>query len=141
MKTLSVLLGLIVFFSISVSTVFAGGIIHTPTVAPDTPIFVENATATLVDNPGFIGDTPTFNEIHTAVLSPPDCATPGSNDWIIMEDCFLNSNFNAPRNVMVQNGAILIIPNGVTLDIDFSLRNITVEFGSGVLIKAGGSIT
>jgi hypothetical protein len=121
MKTLSILVGLIVFFSISISISYAGG--------------------TQIPSPQ--QDTPTFNDMATAILNPPDnCVTPiGPNDWTITESCVLNSNFNAPRNVIVQNGALLIISNGVILDIDFSSRNITVEFGSGVLIKAGGSIT
>jgi len=43
--------------------------------------------------------------------------------------------------VIIQNISVMTIQNGVTLDFDFSQFNITVESGSGVLIKAGGKIT
>ena len=59
----------------------------------------------------------------------------------IITSCVLSSSDSAPANVIVQNGAVLEIPNGVTLDIDFANFNLTVESGSGVLIKAGGSVT
>jgi len=50
-------------------------------------------------------------------------------------------NVTAGGSVIVQSGAVLTIPNGITLDIDFSQFNLTVKSGSGVLIKSGGTIT
>ena len=44
-------------------------------------------------------------------------------------------------DVTVQNNSVLIIPNGVTLHIDFKLHHLLVKSGSGVLIKAGGKIS
>jgi len=44
-------------------------------------------------------------------------------------------------NVIVPNGVVLTIPNGVTLDINFVTKNLTVQAGGGVLIQAGGKIT
>jgi len=44
-------------------------------------------------------------------------------------------------NVRVENNSVLTISSGVTLDINFATNNLTVESGSGVLIKAGGKIT
>ena len=120
MKILSILVGLIVFFSISISVSYAGG--------------------SQISSPQ--QDTLILNDMAIVILNPPDpCVTPVSNDWMVTESCILNSNFNAPASVIVKNGVMLTIPNGVTLDIDFSSRNITVEFGGAVLIKAGGSIT
>jgi len=137
MKTLIILLGLIVFSTISISVVYAAS-----TIQQDTPILSDSAM-TSTDNvfDGSEEETPALNDMATAVLNPPACITPEvSIDWIITQDCVLISNFSAPANVKVQNGAVLMIPNGVILDINFLSRNITIEFGSGVLIKAGGSI-
>jgi len=136
MKTLIILLGLIVFSTISISVVYAAS-----TIQQDTPILSDSAM-TSTDNvfDGSVEETPALNDMATAVLNPPACDTPVSGDWTITQDCVLVSNFSAPANVRVQNGALLMIPNGVILDINFLSRNITIEFGSGVLIKAGGSI-
>ncbi len=142
MKTLIILVGLIIFFSISISSSYAGDVQLPETAFPtDTPILSDSAMIS-VENAfdGNTADTPALNDMATAVLNPPACDTPGSGDWTITQDCVLISDFSAPANVRVQNGALLMIPNGVILDINFLSRNITIEFGSGVLIKAGGSI-
>ncbi len=117
MRNLIFLLVSIIFIGISTSVAEAAVFFTTPT------------------------DTPNLSDMATAVRTPLDCVTPGSGLWTISQDCFLASNFNAPANVIVQNGAILVIPNGVQLNIDFVNSNLTIKFGSGVLIKAGGSIT
>jgi hypothetical protein len=52
----------------------------------------------------------------------------------------LKSNATVNGNVIVPNGVVLTIPNGVTLDIDFATKNLTVQAGGGVLIKSGGTI-
>jgi len=53
----------------------------------------------------------------------------------------LSASATAPGNVIIQNGAVLTIPSGRSLDIDFVNNFLKIEFGSGVLIKAGGSLT
>jgi hypothetical protein len=68
------------------------------------------------------------------------CLPPTSGSWIIYSDCTLSTNAVAPGNVSVINNSVLTIPDGITLDIDFSLFNLTIESGSGVLIKSGGTI-
>lgn len=55
-------------------------------------------------------------------------------------DCILASDFAAPANVIVQDGAVLTIPAGVMLDSDFSSNHLLIKSGSGVLIKSGGKI-
>ena len=135
MKTLTILLGLIVFSTISISAVYAAS-----TIQQDTPIISDSAMISLTFLDHNTTDTPTFNDIAIVALNPPACDTPVSGDWTITQDCVLISHFSAPANVRVQNGALLMIPNGVILDINFLSRNITIEFGSGVLIKDGGSI-
>jgi hypothetical protein len=87
----------------------------------------------------------TFQSVGTitsAQLSHNFCdPTPISGDWVVQSSCILSLNSAIDGNVIVQNGVVLEIPSGVTLDIDFANHNLTVKSGGGVLIKAGGSIT
>jgi len=68
------------------------------------------------------------------------CLPPSSGNWVVDFDCTLLTIANAPANVIIQGGSVLTIPFGLSLDIDFTQFNLTVESGSGVLIKAGGKI-
>jgi len=70
-----------------------------------------------------------------------NCSPPSSGDWTITSSCEMTSSATAAGNVIVQNNSVLTIPNSVTLDIDFANFNLTVKSGSGVLIKAGGTIS
>ncbi len=82
---------------------------------------------------------------RTVIVSdttPSDpCVIPDSGDWIITNSCTLDANADAPESVIVQNGSVLNIPSGITLDIDFTTFNLTVQSGGGVLIKSGGTLT
>ena len=118
MRTLIILVALIVFFSISISSVYGGEVVSIPT------------------NPS---DTPTLNDLATAVLNPPVCVVPGAGDWTISSSCILVSSDTAPASVIVQNNSLLTIPSGVTLTVP-SGHNITVVSGSGILIKSGGTL-
>ena len=69
-----------------------------------------------------------------------NCAPPNSGDWTITINCTLSQNATAPANVIVQNGAVLTIPNGLSLNIDFMHFHLLVKSNSGVLIKSGGKI-
>jgi len=55
--------------------------------------------------------------------------------------CTMTATATAPGNVLVQNNAVLTVPSGITLTINFLSFNLTVESGSGVLVKSGGTIT
>lgn len=70
---------------------------------------------------------------------PPPCIIPTSN-WTVSSSCTLQASATAPANVIVQSGAIVIIPNGLHLNIDFTHYHLLVSSGGGVLIKAGGAI-
>jgi hypothetical protein len=87
----------------------------------------------------------TFQSVGTITTVQPNhnfCdPTPISGDWIVQSSCILSLNSTIDGNVIVQNGVVLEIPSGVTLDIDFANHNLTVKSGGGVLIKNGGSIT
>ena len=81
--------------------------------------------------------------IRTVEVAPPptSCTSPTSGDWIITSSCTINSNTTVQGDAIVQNGSVLTIPSGVTLDIDFTSFSLTVQSGSGVLIKSGGTVT
>lgn len=74
-------------------------------------------------------------------LSVEICAPPTIGDWILTVDCSIDSDITAPNNVIVQNNAVLTVPSGVTLDIDFASKHLLIKSGSGVMIKSGGKIT
>jgi len=71
----------------------------------------------------------------------PSCSPPPSGDWTVSSTCTMTGDATAAGNVIVPSGVVLTIPNGVTLDINFATKNLTVQAGGGVLIQAGGAIT
>lgn len=75
----------------------------------------------------------------------PSCLPPGSGDWVISSSCYMPYTPSNPSvnngDLIVQNNSVLIIPSGVSLNIDFNLQSIIVESGSGILIKSGAVIT
>jgi hypothetical protein len=87
------------------------------------------------------GESPLSSEEASIPREQDACyPLPSSGDWVINSDCTLYENYYAPDSVEVRNGAVLTIPDGVTLDIDLTNYNLTVREGSGVLIKKGGKI-
>jgi len=83
----------------------------------------------------------TATTITVTVQNNPPCSPPSSGDWIIVSSCTMSSSATAPGNVIVQNNSVLTIPAGASLDIDFVNNYLLVKSGSGVLIKAGASIS
>ena len=80
--------------------------------------------------------------VNVIVITPPtSCTPPASGDWTVRESCTLDSSVTIQRNVLVQDGSVVSIPSGVVLDIDFASFSLTVQSGSGVLIKSGGTVT
>jgi subtilisin len=78
-------------------------------------------------------------EVDSAVQAL-SCAPSSSGDWTIPSSCSVSSTVTAPANVIVQSGAVLTIPNGMRLNINFASNHLLVKSGGGVLIKAGGAI-
>ncbi len=76
-----------------------------------------------------------------ALEQPTPCPTPQFDDMVITFDCVVTKDFTAPANVLVKINSVMTIPNGVTLDINFATKNLTIESGSSVLIISGGKIT
>jgi len=79
--------------------------------------------------------------VYEYIISIETCSPPPSGDWTVSSTCILKSNATVNGNVIVPSGVVLTISNGVTLDINFATKNLTVQAGGGVLIKAGGAIT
>jgi hypothetical protein len=65
---------------------------------------------------------------------------PQVGNWVIETTCRITGNVNALGNVDVQNGALVIIENGGTLNIDFTTKHLKIHTGSGILVKSGGKI-
>lgn len=90
---------------------------------------------------GFLYVSSLDNGIIYRILPVESCSPPPNGTWTIVTSCMITKNETANGNVIVQNGAVLTIPNGFTLDIDFVNFNLTVLSGGGVSIKSGGTIT
>ena len=83
--------------------------------------------------------TPVSHPSITYTDPPGICPAP-SNPWIIKSGCRITGLINAPGNVDIQNGAIVTIENGCTLNIDSLTKHLVIHYGSGILIKSGGKI-
>jgi len=70
---------------------------------------------------------------------PCDITKPG--DFVVNADCEMASNFQAPQDVLVKDDSEMTISSDKTLDVDFDANKITVEMGSKITIKSGGSIS
>jgi len=85
------------------------------------------------------------DDINEYIISIPICSPPPSGDWVVETTCTLSLSPSNPSinngDLIVQNNSVLTIPAGVSLNIDFTNHNLTVKSGSGILIKAGGTIT
>jgi len=91
------------------------------------------------------GDTITVGSSGSAYVFfiPPPCIieTAADVDTIISSNCTVTSSTTAGGSITVNSGAVMTIPSGVILDINFATKNLTVQAGGGVLIQAGGKIT
>jgi len=67
------------------------------------------------------------------------CSVPMSGDMIVSKSCNLISDSSVIGSVIVQDGALMTILNGISLDMS-QTKNITVEKGSGILIQFGANI-
>ena len=68
------------------------------------------------------------------------CVPPSSTDWIVTSSCTLSNSASTSYNVIINSGAVLTIPNGITLNINFAQKHLLVQSGGGVLIQSGGKI-
>ena len=75
------------------------------------------------------------------IMPADSCIVPYSGDMIVTTSCTLYSSTTVPESVLVQSNSVFTIPADVILDIDFSQYNLTVDSGSGTMIKFGGKIT
>ncbi len=84
-------------------------------------------------------NTPNLSETVIVNRNPPDCNPPNSGVWSVTSSCFLVISFVLPSDVVIQNGAFVIIIPDKTLTVG-SGNNITIKFGGGILIKSGGTL-
>jgi len=96
---------------------------------------VRNAIGTSLVWANTIPSTGDFGALQCTIETAADV------DTIISSSCTVLSSITAGGSITVQNGAVMTIPSGVTLDINFATKNLTVQAGGGVLIEAGGTIT
>ncbi len=61
-------------------------------------------------------------------------------DWIIDNDCILDTDSKTNGNVIINNDSSLTIPNGLLLDVDFINKHVLIKDGGKLLIKNGGKI-
>lgn len=84
-------------------------------------------------------NTPTWSTFIDSMSF--DCVPPNTGDWTISASCTLAGNATSPANVIIQNNALLTIPNKQNLNIDFTHYHLLVQSGSGVYIMSGGKLT
>ena len=65
------------------------------------------------------------------------CVPPGSGDWNPFESCEMSVSATVDGNLILQNGKVLTIPNGVVLTVN---GYVLVEVLSGIYIVNGGGI-
>jgi len=70
----------------------------------------------------------------------PVCAPPVSGDWNITQGCMLRSDTTVPAGIVIHAPAMLVIPPGVTLDVDFANHGLLIRGGAGLLIQQGGGM-
>jgi len=70
----------------------------------------------------------------------PPCAPPSSGHWDIRDSCALASDVSVPAGITIHAPATLVIPAGVTLDVDLAGHGLLVKAGAGLLIQHGGGM-
>jgi len=70
----------------------------------------------------------TGDAVYEYIISIETCSPPPSGDWTVSSTCILKSNTTVNGNVIVPNGVVLTIPNGVTLDINFATQQRILQF-------------
>lgn len=68
------------------------------------------------------------------------CQPPTVGGWTVSSSCTLGSDYNAQGDIYLANNAVLTVPSGVTLNVQFATNKLYINPGSEVLIKPGGKI-
>jgi len=77
--------------------------------------------------------------LQTADTQPkPVCTPPASGDWEITQSCMLAPGTSVPAGIVIHAPATLVIPVGVTLDVDLENHGLLIKQGAGLLIESGG---
>lgn len=78
---------------------------------------------------------------NTQAFTVTGCTPPASGDWIVTSSCTVPINSTAPANVIVEPNAVLTIPDGVTLTVNFGSYHLLVSPSGQVFIQHGGKIS
>ena len=76
------------------------------------------------------------NDPSSTACVPPSADT----DWTVTHDCTFMQDKIWSGDLYVQNGVLMTIPAGISLDMDFTQNKLVIEYGSGVLIQQGGTL-
>jgi len=68
------------------------------------------------------------------------CTPPASGDWHVRDDCTLGPDAAIPAGITIHPPAVLTVPPGVTLDVDFADHGLLVRDGAGLMIERGGGM-
>jgi len=68
------------------------------------------------------------------------CTPPASGDWHIRDDCTLGPDTVIPAGITIHPPAVLTIPAGVTLDVDFAGHGLLIKSGAGMLMMSGSGM-
>lgn len=125
----------------------AGALLQTVLDMTTMNIFDPEGVANILDSQlciaveGNDSGVPPGSVMNTIVcLNNLACFPPATGVWDVTEDCTVELDAVAPDNVVVHENISLTIDDGVTLDIDFTNHNLTVENGAKVIIQPGGKI-
>jgi len=68
------------------------------------------------------------------------CTPPASGGWHVKDDCTLGPDAAIPAGITIHPPAVLTVPPGVTLDVDFADHGLLVRDGAGLMIERGGGM-
>jgi len=114
-----------------------GDAVDTDTIGTYTVTYTAPADAA-GNEPAPVSRTVTVRD--TTPMPRPACALPASGHWDIRDSCMLESDTRAPAGITVHAPATLVIPAGVTLDVDLAGHGILIKQGAGLLIEGGGGM-
>ncbi|MCB0206383.1 MAG: hypothetical protein KDH89_16300, partial [Anaerolineae bacterium] len=76
--------------------------------------------------------------VQAAAPDLPPCGQPPAGNWTINASCDLSAAVIAPQNVTITNNALVTVPGGRWLNVDFTNYYLRILPGSALLIQPGG---
>jgi hypothetical protein len=123
---------------------YNGVSINSTSIANPNPTRVDTESATNgKDRVYFVwhDHTQQNGEVYVRGLSAPLCPESISSDETISSICTWPNSNRIEANIIVNSGAIILVPNQIHLNIDLQHFHLIVKSGGGVLVNSGGAIT